>query len=151
MKPFWHAQSVKLLPLKPFSMKLRILMRNEGPKLRISQQAVAVNRAENVPQGEKSSLKDYSAVEWRNARASLNDQTVWSKVDILAATIWWRKTPQHLGIFLQQCFLATMRVPKKNLSAIRTSLFWEFVSPSHPPVFFFPSLSTHQLKGCWMY
>lgn len=32
-----------------FSMKLRILMRNEGPKRRISQQAVAVNRAENAP------------------------------------------------------------------------------------------------------
>lgn len=45
-----------------FSMKLRILMRNEGPKQRISQQAVTVNRAENAPWGEKSSLKDYSAV-----------------------------------------------------------------------------------------
>lgn len=38
-------------------------MRSEGPELRISQQAVAVNRAENAPQGEKFSLKDYSAVE----------------------------------------------------------------------------------------
>lgn len=37
-------------------------MRNEGPEQRISQQAVTVNRAENAPQGEKSSLKDYSAV-----------------------------------------------------------------------------------------
>lgn len=38
-------------------------MRNEGPELKISQQAAAVNRAENAPQGEKFSLKDYSAVE----------------------------------------------------------------------------------------
>lgn len=38
-------------------------MRNESLKLRISQQAVAVYRAENAPQGEKSSLKYYSAVE----------------------------------------------------------------------------------------
>lgn len=43
------------------SMKLRILMRSEGPKWRLSQQAVFVNRAENAPRGEKSSLKDYSA------------------------------------------------------------------------------------------
>lgn len=46
-------------------------MRNEGPKLRISQQAVAVNRAENAPQGEKSSLKDYSAVEVEECQSFL--------------------------------------------------------------------------------
>ena len=57
--------------LKPFSMELRILMRNEGPKLRISQQAVAANRAENVPQGEKFSLKDYSAVEVEECQSFL--------------------------------------------------------------------------------
>lgn len=44
-------------------------MRNEGPKLRISQQAVAVNRAENAPQGEKFSLKDYSAVEMEQCQS----------------------------------------------------------------------------------
>jgi len=38
-------------------------MRNEGPELRMSHQAIAVNRAENVPQGEKSSFKDHFAVE----------------------------------------------------------------------------------------
>lgn len=46
-----------------------MLMRNEGPELRISQQAVAANRAENAPQGEKSSLKDYSAVEMEQCQS----------------------------------------------------------------------------------
>lgn len=44
-------------------------MRNEGPKLRIPQQAVAVNRAENAPQGGKFSLKDYSAVEMEQCQS----------------------------------------------------------------------------------
>lgn len=46
-------------------------MRNEGLKLRILQQAVAVNRAENAPQGEKSSLKDDSAVEVEECQSLL--------------------------------------------------------------------------------
>lgn len=44
-------------------------MRNEGPEQRISQQAVAVNRAENAPQGEECSLNDYSAVEMEQCQS----------------------------------------------------------------------------------
>lgn len=149
MKPFWHAQSLKLLLLKPFSTKLRILMRNEGPELRISHQAVAVNRAENAPRGEKFSLKDYSAVEMEQCQS-------------------FHKWPDHLEpsrCFSSHCVIEKEKPPALwTISAAVLRPLWEHQSKAPPllePLFpgslfnscihqpLFPSKA--HTDGCWMY
>ena len=59
-----------------FSMKLRILMRNEGPEQRISQQAVTVNRAENAPQGQTIFRRDGTSTD-RKKFTGLRERRLW--------------------------------------------------------------------------